>query len=60
MQLISIISRVEENYMIRSGGMKCAGHVPCMSEIRNTCMHLIGKYAGKRPLEHLCADRRQH
>jgi hypothetical protein len=23
-------------------------------------MHLIGKYAGKRPLEHLCADRRQH
>jgi hypothetical protein len=45
--------------MIKSRGMRCAGHVARMGAKRNAWRILVGKPEGKRPLgrpRHMCVD----
>jgi hypothetical protein len=44
--------------VIKSRGMRWAGHVAHMEEMRNVCSILVGNSEGKRPLENLGVDRR--
>jgi len=57
-KMSSSIIRCCSNKVIRSGRMEGVGPVPCVREIRNAYISLIGIYEGQRPIEDLCVHRR--
>jgi hypothetical protein len=46
----NLYSSLSMNRMNKSSRMRCAGHVACMRDIRNTYKVLVGKPERKRPL----------
>jgi hypothetical protein len=49
-ELHNLYSSTNMIRIIKSRRMKCAGHVACMRELRNTYKILVGEPEGKRPL----------